>query len=395
MVQQRVLLVGAGIFGVTAAIELRRRAHAVTLVDPGPVPHPLAASTDISKVCRMEYGSDELYTEFMERARGGWLEWNGAWRAAGEDELYEECGVVMVSRRPMAAGGYEHESHELLMRRGHTPERLDAEELARRFPAWSTGDYVDGFFHAVGGYARSGRVVAALAREARRLGCEVREGVHVREVRGDGRAVVASDGELIEADAVCVCAGSWTQKLVPELGSCMRATGHAVFHLRPDDPSLFEARRFPVFTADIARTGFYGFPLHPEEGVVKIALHDLGGVLDPDAPRELTRAHTERLRDFLPGTFPALVGAPIVSTRLCPYSDTRDGDFWIAAHPEVPELVVAAGGSGHAFKFAPLLGEWIADAVEGRASEASERFRWRNAPRPSRGGEPARCMDPL
>ena len=343
----------------------------------------------------MEYGADELYTALMERAREGWLAWNEAWRVTGEDALYEEGGVVMGSRAPMAPGGYEHESHELLKRRGHAPERLDAEELARRFPAWSTGAYVDGFFHAAGGYAHSGRVVAALAREARRLGCEVREGLRVREVRGDGRAVVASDGELIEADAVCVCAGSWTQKLVLELESCMRATGHAVFHLKPSDPSLFEARRFPVFTADISRTGFYGFPLHPREGVVKIALHDLGPVIDPDAPRALTRDHEERLRAFLPGTFPALAEAPIVSTRLCPYSDTRDGDFWIASHPETPELVVAAGGSGHAFKFAPLLGGWIADAVEGRTTEASDRFRWRSDLRPAPGREAARCRDPL
>ena len=143
MVQQRVLLVGAGIFGVTAAIELRRRGHAVTLLDPGPVPHPLAASTDISKVCRMEYGPDEAYMALMERAREGWLAWNEAWRAAGDQALYEECGVVMVCRRPMTSGGYEHESHDLLKKRGHAPERLDADELARRFPAWSTGAYID------------------------------------------------------------------------------------------------------------------------------------------------------------------------------------------------------------------------------------------------------------
>src|SRR5579859_8186850 len=73
---RRVLVVGAGIFGVTAAIELRRRANEVTLVDPGPVPHPLAASTDISKIVRLDYGADEAYTAWMERALERWRAWN-------------------------------------------------------------------------------------------------------------------------------------------------------------------------------------------------------------------------------------------------------------------------------------------------------------------------------
>ncbi len=81
------IVVGAGIFGVTAALELRARGHRVSLLDPGPLPHPLAASTDISKVIRMEYGPDEIYTELMEQARDGWLAWNQQWRSEGEDPL--------------------------------------------------------------------------------------------------------------------------------------------------------------------------------------------------------------------------------------------------------------------------------------------------------------------
>ena len=390
MPERDVLVVGAGIFGVTAALELRRRGWGVVLLDAGRVPHPDAASTDISKVCRMEYGPDEVYMALMERAREGWLAWNERRQAAGREPLYRETGVVMVAREPMAPGGFEHESFTLLRRRGHPVERLDAEELVRRFPAWCPGTYVDGYFHARGGYACSGKVVEALVEEARSAGVVVHEErAAVRLL--DGRSgLVDAAGTTYEADALVVAAGSWTQELVPELAPCLRATGHPVFHLRPEHPELFRAERFPVFTADISRTGFYGFPLHPEEGVVKIALHDLGVALEPATPREVLPEHEERLRTFLPTTFPGLVGAPIVATRLCPYSDTQDEDFWIAAHPERRELVVAAGGSGHAFKFAPVLGEWIADAVEGRTNEVSERFRWRSGLRLARGREAAR-----
>jgi glycine/D-amino acid oxidase-like deaminating enzyme len=83
------------------------------------------------------------------------------------------------------------------------------------------------------------------------------------------------------------------------------------------------------------------------------------------------------LRVFLAETFPALIDAPIIYTRLCLYCDTNDGDFWIARDPERAGLVIAAGDNGHGFKFAPVLGEIIADAVEGQENPLLEKFRWR------------------
>ena len=70
------IVVGGGIFELTSALELRQRGYAVRLLDPGPIPHPLAASTDISKVVRVEYGADETYTRLAEQARDSWLAWN-------------------------------------------------------------------------------------------------------------------------------------------------------------------------------------------------------------------------------------------------------------------------------------------------------------------------------
>ena len=93
----RVAVAGAGIFGVTAAIELRRRGHAVRLIDPGPLPHPLAASTDISKVVRLEYGPDEAYTALAEESLQGWRRWN---RELG-GELFHETGVLFLRRTPL------------------------------------------------------------------------------------------------------------------------------------------------------------------------------------------------------------------------------------------------------------------------------------------------------
>jgi len=93
--------------------------------------------------------------------------------------------------------------------------------------------------------------------------------------------------------------------------------------------------------------------------------------------------------------FASLADAEVVGTRLCPYCDTADEDLWIAAHPERSGLTVASGGSGHAFKFAPVLGAIIADAVEGKTNSYSEKFRWRPEVRMERGLEAAHCHEDL
>ena len=366
-----VVVCGAGIFGVTAALELRRRGDHVTLTDPGPIPHPDAESTDLSKAVRMDYGADVAYSAMMEDAMEGWRAWDRGWVAENGESLFHETGVLYVTRGTMAKGGFENDSFEILDERGHQLERLDAKSLSERFPAWSTGVYRDGYFNRVGGYAESGRVVTRLAAEAKRAGVQIVEGFRAVHVADDG--VVDRGGTKLSADSVVLCAGAWTPKLLPELAGHLFATAQPVFHLRPDEARNFEAARFPTFGADIARTGYYGFPIMPS-GLVKIANHGPGFPCDPDGPRALRPEDEPALRQFLRETFPALENAAIAATRVCIYCDTKDEHFWIDRHPQRPNVVVATGGSGHAFKFAPLVGKWIADAVAGRTIE---RFRWR------------------
>jgi glycine/D-amino acid oxidase-like deaminating enzyme len=390
---QHVAVVGAGIFGVTAALALRSRGYGVSLFDPGPLPHPLAESTDISKIVRLDYGPDDAYLALMESAIEGWRRWN---EVLGE-RVFHEVGVVFLSRSPMAPGGFEHESFVRLAARKHPVERLDAAAIRARFPAWSTGAYVDGYWNPIGGYAESGRVVERLLREAARAGVQLFDGYAFERLdeRGSRVAgiVVRKGGEVatFAADGVVVAAGAWTPHLLPSLAPSLRSVGQPVFHLAPSDSSAYQARTFPVFGADIARTGYYGFPAN-REGVVKIANHGLGRPVHPGsvAERVVTADEEAALRAFLREAFPALADAPIARTRVCVYCDTWDGHFWIAPDPDRQGLVVAAGGSGHAFKFAPVIGDIIADAVEGRASPLLDRFRWRPEVRPSHSEEAAR-----
>ncbi len=385
-----ILVVGAGIFGITAALELHQRGYKTAVLDPGPLPHPLAASTDISKVIRMEYGRDETYMAMTEQALEGWHHWNNEF----PEKLYHNTGVTMVTRQPMEPDGFEYESYHLLLNRGHHPERLDSKRIAERFPVWKAGAFVDGFYHAKGGYAESGRVVETLIQRAQEAGITLYVGQTVTEVvveNGRVRGIKTQENQRFNAGQVLVAAGVWTPLIVPDLHPFMKATGHPVFHLKPADPTLFKPPTFTVFTADIANSGWYGFPLHPRQGVIKIANHGAGQELHPiHDKRVVNDVDIRHLRGFLEGAFPLLKDAAITYTRRCLYNDTLDEHFWIDRHPEIAGLSIAAGGSGHGFKFAPILGPLIADAVENQPNPFLPKFRWRNLEPGAQGEEAAR-----
>jgi len=385
----KIIVVGAGINGVTAAIELRKRGHEVVLVDPGPLPHPLAASTDISKAVRAAYGADEDYTALAERSIALWRRWNEQFGT----KLYHEVGVMFVRRRKMEPGDFEYESLKLLEKRGLNVMRMDTLQLWKRFPAWNPELYGDGVFEIEAGYAESGRAIGTLIKRAKSVGVELRENEKFSQLNEQGNRVngiVLDDGQRIASDFVVMAVGAWTPYLLPYTRNFFRATGQPVFHLKPAQPELFAPERFPVFGADITTTGYYGFPIN-RDGVVKIANHGPGREMSPDSTDRVVTADDEKkLREFLASTFSSLVDAPIVYTRVCMYCDTHDGHFWIARDPEREGLVVAAGDSGHGFKFAPVLGEIIADATEGKDNPILEKFRWRPEVRPGTATDAAR-----
>lgn len=370
-----VVVIGGGVFGLTAALELTRRGWRVHVMDAARLPAAHAASTDISKVVRPDYGADELYVEMAEAALAGWERWNTEWPRP----LYHEDGFLVLSTTTMDPGGYEHDSFMLLRRRGHPVERLEPRTRGKRFPAWSIETYADGYLNRRAGWVESGEVIARLASEARNAGVQVLEQVSFDQLLDKDGSMVGvrtTEGVELRADIVLVSAGAWTPVLLPDLQNVTWTTGQPVVHFRVRKPDAWRAPHFPVWAADIARTGWYGFPAQ-RNGVLKIGHHGAGRRVHPDAPRTIGVAEEVRFRNFLKQNIPALADAPIVSMRLCLYCDTFDGNFWIDHHPYRPGLVVAAGDSGHAFKFAPVLGPLIADVVERKQNRWAQRFAWR------------------
>lgn len=360
-----VLVVGGGIFGASAARVLAQRGHAVTLISPTRGPHPDASTTDISKVVRMDYGLDPLYTTLMEQAMPHWE----------ADPLYHPDGFLILRRTPLAPGGFEHDSFDMLTRRGHALERMTPKALAARHPAWSADRYPDGYHNPRAGWAESGAVLARALLQAEAAGV-TRTTATVTRLLGTStvNGVETADGQRIAGRHVLVAAGAWTTTLLPELDVVMAPIGQPVLHFRPSDPTRYAPPAFPTWAADISSTGWYGFPVNAD-GILKVANHGPGIRIDPDGARTVPSGIEPMFRDFFSHTFPSLSEAPLHSSRMCLYSDTFDGDFWIDRHPTRAGLSVAAGGSGHGFKFAPVLGALIADVVEG--GKPIPRFAWR------------------
>ena len=379
-----VVVVGAGVFGLTGALALRERGYRVTVVDPGPVPHPSAASNDVSRMVRMDYGTDTLYSRLGAEAIDGWHQWNARW---GRD-VYHEDGFMLLSSQPLERGGFELQSFETLSGQGWALQRLSAESVGQRFPGWNSDYYVDGYLNPRGGWAEAATATSLLARDAEAAGIAVRTGFSANSLiqeNGVVRGVTAADGSQVRADRVVVSAGVWTPTLLPELSGFMEPSGQPILYFRPPNPERFRAPQFPPWGADMPRSGWYGFPAN-EEGVLKIANHGPGHPVPPDAPRVLQEGDEARCRDFLARSLPELADVPLSGSKMCVYCDTWDGNFLIGRHPDIEGLTVSTGGSGHAFKFAPVLGRLTADAMEGIANPYSGRFAWRPVGEPAAEG---------
>jgi len=299
----------------------------------------------------------------LRRARAEWI----ALSERTGEPLYRECGVLylgpsssdVVERTRSAA-----ESHGVR----HT--RLGVEGVRERYPQFTLPADYQGLLEPEAGWVAAEAGVSALAREALVAGAELRAGEAVRSWREGARGVVVhtSQGEY-SASSLVVASGAWTPRLLAVLGVKLRVTRQVLLWVWPREPALFGEDRFPVWAMQTPHGFAYGFPFAPGRVGLKLALHEAGPETDPDqVSRELGPADRELVQRILAGFIPQAAG-PVVGHGVCLYTNSPDGHFIIDRLPGSERVVVGAGFSGHGFKFAPVVGEALADlALEGRTA---------------------------
>lgn len=365
----RVLVIGRGVFGLSAALSLRRRGHQVVVVGTR---DGFSASEDTSRIIRNDYAADEFHTTWADQAIEGWLRWNAEY----DVPLFSQVGLANLTLEPMDPSSYAGASYRSLP----GMQRLDPVGVSDLLTFLSPGRFVDGYVNGRAGWANASEALRQMERA-----CEDAEvGIVPERVAqiGDGWVGLSDDG-LLRADRVVVAAGAWTSGLLPETAELLVPAGQPVLYLRPADPTPFT--NVPVWALDLAASGFYGFPASAD-GIVKVGHHG-PGITRRLGATSVPESVIGWFRDFLRLSVPALAGARIDRSRLCFYCDAPDGRFLIDVVPGRKRVVVAAGGSGHGFKFAPVLGDLIAAVVTDEDHPRRTNVAWRP---PGRSGDVAR-----
>jgi len=362
----RVVVVGAGVMGAWTALWLRRAGHAVTLVDRHGAGNRLGSSGDESRITRSSHGSDRHYPAWQRRALAAWRDLE---RSAGEP-LFVESGVVWLASE---AQTFEAESLGVLTELGIPAERWSHDDLAARVPVMDSTGVPWALFEPEAGALLARRAVLATLATFEGEGGDLMVGrVDPPEVRdGSLGRVRLDDGRRLDGDAFVFTCGPWLPELFPAtLGELIVPHRQDVVHFAlPDGDPRYGPDRLPVWID--FEGSFYGFP--SLDGVGLKACPDwLGPIERPDdSAREVAAATIEASRTVLRTRFPALAEQPVVGTWTCFYEVTPDANFVIDRHPELEDTWIAGGGTGHAFKHGPVIGEYLAALVAGDRATAA------------------------
>ena len=357
-----VAVIGAGVFGAWAALQLVRRGKRVVLLEAYGPGHSRSSSGDESRIIRMGYGKDEIYTRWSQRSLAQWKELFAATR---HEALFQQTGVLWLAGEDQTR---LNETRATLKQCDVTYEDLDLGGLGARFPQIGLDGIRSAILEPQSGVLMARRAVAATVAEAGRRGATyVHALVEQPKAKRPLRAIKTTSGEEISAGQFVFACGAWLAKLFPEIvGPRLFVTRQEVFFFGlPAGDSRFAPPALPTFLFQNDES--YGMPDVESRGL-KIALDAHGVAADPDTQSRVVSEESARaMREYVAKRFPALRDAPIAETRVCQYENTSNGDFLIDRHPEMENVWFAGGGSGHGFKHGPALGDYVAGLILGEA----------------------------
>lgn len=362
-----VVVVGAGVFGAWTAYQLRQAGKSVALIDGYGAGNSRSSSGDESRIMRMGYGGDEIYSRSAWRSLKIWKELFAQTR----ENLFRETGVLWLAHEgdPYAVSSFETLSNLRL-----PVEKLTLREVSIRYSQFRHEGIGGAFLEPESGVLLARRAVQTVVREALKSGVEyLQDSIAPPNSERRVDEVVTSGGERISAGVYVFACGAWLPKIFPDvLGGRIHPTRQEVFYLGAPAGTRFQSPALPVWID--FKNEAYGLPDIEGRGV-KVAIDRHGEAFDPDADNRVAGSEgLAEVRRYLARRIPELQNAPVNETRVCQYENTSNGDFLIDTHPEAENVWLVGGGSGHGFKHGPFVGEYVTARIEGRVEGIEPRF---------------------
>ena len=358
-----VIVLGVGSMGSAAVYQLARRGFRVLGLDQFAVPHDRGSHGGQSRIIRKAYFEHPDYVPLLERSYHAWSELE----SETGTRLYTETGLLYAgSSESILIQGVLASAEQYCI----PVQRISPAEAGRTYPAFHIPDGYEVVLEPEAGLLKPEAAIQTLLNRAVELGATIKTGVQASGWSrvSDGVEVSTNEGKF-RAARLIVTAGSWAGNLVSLLKPSLKVTRQVVCWLRTRQPEIFAPGKFPCWLFDEAETGnvFYGFPQldpkqYPGPEGLKFAQHNPGRTTDPDTvdPGDLSQ-ELELLHRSARNLFPNQIDG-IQEVKTCLYTYSPDEHFMIDLLPEHDQrVVVAAGFSGHGFKFVPVIGEILAD----------------------------------
>ena len=354
------IVIGAGGMGSAVAYHLARAGAKTLALEQFQAGHTFGSSHGEARIIRLIYDK-AFYISLMQAA---YAEWRKLQSTAGKQLLYV-TGSVSFSHD----GQHEHSMRQALDAAGVAYEWWDAAQLQRRFPSFRVPKATQLLWHKDTGFLHASACIATHLQLAAQHKATIYPQSRVTRInwQDDIPSVTTPEGHFY-GKKIIVTAGAWTSKLLAELHLPLTVTKQQVCYYQPQAAELFHYQNFPVFSEATAEGGFfYGIPAFGAFAAgrgFKVGYHSTGKPLASDEALE-TRdprpdpAFTNHLDTHIQARLPALGQAQHAET--CLYTETPDHDFIIDTHPHCPNVLFAAGFSGHGFKFCAVVGRIMTD----------------------------------
>ncbi len=365
-----VVILGGGTMGTAAGWALARRGATVVVLEKFGHIHTMGSHSGKTRIFRHAYAEGARYVPWTLAADRSWM------------ELQDRSGASILHRIgciDISAQGYHRarEAFTAAQEYGIEAEWLTGADVNARWPIWNLPDDREVCFGPQAGYLNVANGLNAMAEELRSAGSEIRDNTPVRSwsATDSGVEVVTSDG-VWTADRLVIAAGAWSGQVLRELGIPLEVRRKPVlwFDVDSDHAHLATPQAMPAFISDDEQGEFYGIP-EGDRAAIKVGMHSGSEVVDPDTMRR-TVDDTDiqpHIWPFIQRSFHGLNGN-VTETSVCMYTMTPDEDFVIDRHPQWDRVAIAAGFSGHGFKFAPVVGEYLATLVTDTSAAVRPEF---------------------